>query len=298
MLIVKVSGGSYGGVYLAGSRRDAVAEGIAAGKEGKQLLPAWGRRGQVFAGAALGPLPLLGPRSSVTCGSIGPAAPWVQRAVTEDVVHHCTSCPSGLEHYSDSCQAARRHGNEQEQGKRGGRAHLGKVTASSPEFHQATRQKQTWERESKNPSDWRIGKLPVLIKRSGSSMQQPSCCREAEWEARRAEVTELPTSCPHYPRLWLQTIGDLREDQWGNVELSRHEGNSKSFGEAGNGFNYQASVAGESSWTPLGILNLNALGLLDWPWTGINHSTFLIATQSLTGHIKYKWWHSGCCLVE
>ncbi|KAL7891231.1 hypothetical protein AOLI_G00007070 [Acnodon oligacanthus] len=81
----------------------------------------------------------------MTRGSVGPAAPRVQRAVTEDVVHRCALCPSGPEHYSNSCQAARRHGNEQEQGKRGGRAHLDKS-----------------------------GKLPVLIKRDGSGMQQPS----------------------------------------------------------------------------------------------------------------------------
>lgn len=74
--------------YLACSCRDAVAEGTASREEGQQLLPARGRRRQFFAGAPLGPLPLLGPWGGMSGCGVGPTASRVQRVIPEDVVHH------------------------------------------------------------------------------------------------------------------------------------------------------------------------------------------------------------------
>lgn len=158
-ICISATGRRHRGVYLSSPGCDAVAEGITACEEGEQLLPArWWWWGQLFTGAALGPMPLFLPWGTVTCASVGPASPWVQCAVTEYVVHrHFGSFTAGkkLQQLS-SDEAPRKMRSESKRG--GGREHLGKVTASPPEFHKAKIYKQN-PNESltlRNPSKCRI----------------------------------------------------------------------------------------------------------------------------------------------
>lgn len=135
-ICLSATGGRYGRVYLSSPGCDAVAEGVTACEEGEQLLPArwWG---QLFTGAALGPLPLFRPWGTVSCAGVGSASPWVERAVPEYVVHrHFGSFTAGKELQQLSSGEALRKMRSRSKSKRGGgRSHLGKVTASPPEFH-------------------------------------------------------------------------------------------------------------------------------------------------------------------
>lgn len=156
-IFISATGGRHGRVYLASPGCDAVAEGITACEEGEQLLPArwWG---QLFTGTALGPLPLFRPWGAVSCASVGPASPWVQCAVTEYVVHrHFGSFAAGKElQQLSSDEAPRKMRSKSKRG--GGRAHLGKVTASPPEFHKAKTYKPNSNKSLRlpNPSDCRM----------------------------------------------------------------------------------------------------------------------------------------------